>query len=73
MVVITQTVVCFLSISELKEETMIRGKSYKFAILNQSIIGSLWEIGHNVSLKNPNKVRPVTLERRCRGVLKDQR
>ena len=61
-----------LSISEPKEETVTRGKSYKFALLNQSIIGSLWDIGHNFALKNPNQVRPVTFERSLRGILKGQ-
>ena len=63
MVAITQTVVFFLSISETKDETVTRGKSYKFALLNQSIIRSLWEIGHNFVLENPNQVRPVAFER----------
>ena len=48
---------------------MTRGKSYKFTILNQSIIGSLWEIGHKFSLKNPNQIRPMALERSFIGLL----
>ena len=64
-------VVSPISISELKEETVTYSKSYKFSLLNQSIIRSLWEIGHNFSLKNPNQVRPVSLERRLRGILQD--
>ena len=42
---------------------MTCGTPYKLALLNQSIIRSLWEIGHKFSLKNPNQVRPVKLER----------
>ena len=34
---------------------MTRGKSYKFAPLNQSIIRSLWENGHNFVLENLNQ------------------
>ena len=64
-----RTVVFGLSISELKEETVTHGKSYKFALLNQSKIGSLWEIGHNFALKNPNQIRPVAFERSFRGIL----
>ena len=59
----TRTVVSFLSILETKNETMTHGKSYKFALLSQSIIRSLWEIGHNFVLENPNQVRPVAFER----------
>ena len=69
MTAITQTVIFSLSISEPKEETMTRGKSYKFALLNQYIIRSLWEIGHNFVLENPNQVRPVALKREFRGLL----
>ena len=72
MVASTQTIVCSLSISEPKEETVTRGKSYKFALLNQSKIGSLWEIGHNLALKNPNQIRPVAFERRFKGLLEDR-
>ena len=42
---------------------MTHGKPYKFALLNQSIIRSFWEIGHNLVLKNPNQVRPVAFVR----------
>ena len=59
----------WLSISEAKEEKVRRGKSYKFALLNQSIIRSLWEIGHNFVLENPNQVRPVAFKREFRGIL----
>ena len=69
MAVSTQTVVYGLSILEPKEETMTCGKSYKFALLNQSKIGSLWEIGHNFALKNPNQIRPMAFERSFRGLL----
>ena len=62
MVAITQTAVSWLSISKKKDEKVTRGNSYKFALLNQSRIRSLWEIGHNFVLENPNKVRPVALE-----------
>ena len=65
----TQTVVSFLSILELKDETVTRVKSYNFDLLKQSIIRSLWEIGHKFSLKNPNQVRPVTFERSFKGIL----
>ena len=51
---------------------MTCGKSYNFALLNQSIIRSLWEIGHNFSLENPNQVRPVAFERSFRGILQGQ-
>ena len=67
-----QTIVLGISISDLKEETMIRGKSYKFALLNQSIIRSSWEIGHYFVLKNPNPVSPVAFERRFIGLLQGQ-
>ena len=64
----THNLVSYLSISDPKEETGRRGKSYNFTLLNESIIGSLWEIGHIFSLKNPNQVRPVTFERNFRGL-----
>jgi len=51
---------------------MTPGTLYKFTLLNQSIIRSLWEIGHNVSLKNPNQVRPVAFKIGFRGLLQDQ-
>ena len=63
MVTSTWTVVLGISISEPKEETMTRGNLYKFALLNQAIIKSLWEIGHNVVLKRPNQVRPIAFKR----------
>jgi len=66
-------VVSSLSIVDLKDKTMTRGKFYKFALLNQSIIRSLWEIGHNFVLKNPNQVIPMALERRCRGLIQGQK
>ena len=65
----TWILVFFLSISEKREETVTRGKSYKFALPNQSIIRALWEIGHNFALKNPNQVRPMEFERGFRGLL----
>ena len=65
----TWTVVFSLSISEPKEETVTRGKSYKFSLLNQSKIGSLWEIGYNFALKNPNQIRPMAFERSFRRLL----
>ena len=65
------TLVSCVSISELKEETMTRGTPYKFALRNQSIIRSLWEIRHNFDLKNPNQVRPMALERIFIGLPKD--
>ena len=72
MVAITQTVVSWISISETNNKTVTRGKSYKFALLNQSIIRSLWEIGHNFVLKNPNQFRLVGFERSFRGILQGQ-
>ena len=69
MATIARTIVSFLSISKAKRETVTRGKSYNLAILNQSIIGSLWESGHNFALKNPNQVRPVAFERSFRELL----
>ena len=71
MVTSTQTLVSWLSISERKDEIVTLGKSYKFALLNQSIIRSLWEIGHNFVLENPNQVRPVTFKREFRGLLQN--
>ena len=64
----TSIVVSFISISEPKDETVTRGKLYKFALLNQSIIRSSWEIEYKVVLKNPNQVRPVAFERIFRGL-----
>ena len=62
MVTSTQTLVSFLSISETKDETVTRGKSYKFDLLKQSIIRALWEIGHNFTLKNQNYLRPMAFK-----------
>ena len=69
MVTSTRPVVYWISILETKDKTVTRGKSYKFALLNQSRIRSLWEIGHNFVLENPNQVRPVAFERSFRGLL----
>ena len=43
---------------------------YKFDLLNQSIIRSSWEIGHNFVLKNPNQVKPMAFERRFIRLIK---
>ena len=51
---------------------MTRGKSYNFVLLNQSIIKSLWDIGHNFVLKNPNQVKPVEFERGFRELPQDK-
>ena len=72
MAEIEWTIVSCVSISELKEEAMTRGTSYKFSLLNQSIIRSLWEIGHNFGLKNPNQVKPMAFERRFKVLLHGQ-
>ena len=55
--------------SEPEVETVTRGTSYKFALLNQSISRSLWEILYNSSLVNPIWIRLVALERGHRGLL----
>ena len=47
---------------------MTRNTSYKFAPLNQCIIKSLWENGHNSFLKNTILIRPVGLERGIKGL-----
>ena len=52
-----------------KVETVARGTSYKFALLNQSKSKSLWEISHNSSLENPIWLRLVALERGRRRLL----
>ena len=65
----TQPVVSWISISETKDKTVTGGKSYKFALLNQSIIRSLWEIGHNIVLENPNQVIPMAFKRKFSGLL----
>ena len=72
MAAITQNLFYFLLILDSKEETGRCGKSYKFALLNQSIIGSLWEIKHIFALKNPNQIRPVAFERSFRGLIQGQ-
>ena len=69
MATITQTLVSCVSISKPKEETVTRGTQYKFTLLNQSIIRSLGEIGHNFVFKNPNQVRIVAFERIFRGLI----
>ena len=69
MVTSTWTVVSWLSISEIKDEKVTHGKSYKFALLNQSKIRSLWEIGHNFVLENPNQVILVAFKRELIGLL----
>ena len=69
MAISIQILVSCVSILELKEETVTHGTPYKVALLNQSIIRSLWEIWHNFVLKNPNQVRPMEFERRFRGLL----
>ena len=69
MAISTRTTVFGLSISEPKDETVTRGKSYKFALLNKYKIGSLWEIGHNFALKNPNQIKPMEFERSFRELL----
>ena len=68
VVAIKGNIVLFLSILELKEETVTRSTLYNFTLLNQSIIRSLWEIGHKFALKNQNQVRPMALERGFRGL-----
>ena len=69
MVASAWTIVSWLSILETKDETVTRGKSYKFSLLYQSIIRSLWEIGPNFVLENPNQVRLVAFKREFRGLL----
>jgi len=56
----------------LKVNTLTRGTSYKFILLNQSIIRSAWEIWHNTSLVNPILIRLAGLERELRGISKDE-
>ena len=62
-----------LSISEPKEEIVTCGNSYNFALLNQSIIRSLWEIEHNFVLKNPNQVGPMESKIRLIGIIQELR
>ena len=57
--------------TEKNKETFTHGMSYKCALLKQSIIRALWEIGHNSFLKNQNWVRPMALERILGGLLRD--
>jgi len=47
---------------------MTRGTSYKFALLNQSIRRSSWEIRHKYFLKNPILIKHVGLERGLTGL-----
>ena len=54
MVDIAWTVGFCVSISEPKEEIVKLGTSYNFTLLKKTIIRSLWEIGLNFVLKNPN-------------------
>jgi len=61
-------VVCWVSFLGLKDETVTRGTLYKFALLNQSIIRSSWEIEHNTFVKNAIFIRPVGLEIRLGGL-----
>ena len=51
---------------------MTCGILYKFTLLNQSIIRSSREIGHNSFLKNPISVWLVGLERRVGGLPQDE-
>ena len=58
-----------MSLPQFSEQSVVtRGKSYKFALLNQPKIGSLWEVGNKFVLKNPNQVRPMEIERRFKGI-----
>ena len=68
-----QSIIFSLSILETNEETMTCGTPYKCALLKQSIIRALWEIGYNSLFKNPNWVRPMALERWLRGLLQDRK
>jgi len=58
--------------SEPKVERVTRGTSYKFALLNKSILRSSWEIWHNSSLENPILIRLVELEILLRGVPQEE-
>ena len=71
MVDSAQSVLFSLSILEPNEETMTRGMSYNYALLKQSIIRALRDIGYNSLLKNPNWVRLVALKIRLIGLLQD--
>ena len=68
----TWIVASCISISDPKKETVTRDMSYKFILLNQSIIRPLWEIKHNYVLNHPNQFKPMSVERRFRGLLQDQ-
>ena len=61
-----------VSFSGSRVETVTRDTLYKFSLLNQSIIRSSWEIGHNSFLKNPILIRPMELERGLRGLPEDE-
>ena len=50
---------------------MTRGTSYKCALLKQSVIMALWEIGYTSLFKNPNWVTHMALERWLRGLIHD--
>jgi len=63
---------CWLSFSGPKVGIVTRGTSYKFALLNQSIIKASWEIRHNSFLKNPTLTKLVRLERELRGIPEDE-
>ena len=54
---------------ESKVETVTRGTSYKFALLERFIIRSSWEIVPNSIVENLNLIRLVALERGHRGLL----
>ena len=58
---------CIFSVP--KVETVTCGTSYKFALLERSIIRSSWEIVHNSFLENQLWIRLVALERGHRGLL----
>jgi len=62
-------VVSCMCVSDSKVETVTRGMSYKFALLNQSKSKSLWEISHNSSLENPIWLKLAALERGRRRLL----
>lgn len=53
-------------------EIVTCGSSYKFTILNQSIIRSLWEIGNNAILENPISIRLTGLEIGLSGLPQDK-
>ena len=51
---------------------MTHETSFKFTLLNQSILKSLWAIWHNSSLENPILIRLAGLERLLRGSLQEE-